>query len=329
LIGYFWTVLIGGRNRIASRRRRRDVVFARALAALVLIISFPIAVFPGETFYEHVSSRLTLFLFEGVPSPETDRVESIFANRLVVTDQVLIDPEKVSKVDLTVSLRGRDLRNAILNRSDLRKADLTGAKLAGASLIGTNVQNGRFGCFVSDSGGCADLRGTDFTFANLTDADFKGANGVAANFSAAKLFRADFLAADLRGASFSDAHANGATFQGADVDGAAFNGVEGLKLDKSFGESWPSTTSGDEDRKLEAFATTLRQLACDPAGKPYVVRGLVNNRQFPNTGRHLKEIASVLLKPAATSCIGADGLRSSDLKILADQVQESDTAEKK
>ena len=89
-------------------------------------------------------------------------------------DQVLIDPEKVDKVDYAVSLRGRDLRNAILNRSDLRKADLAGAKVAGASLVGANLKKARFGCFDEDrTDGCADIRGADFARSDLTGANFR------------------------------------------------------------------------------------------------------------------------------------------------------------
>jgi uncharacterized protein YjbI with pentapeptide repeats len=320
LIGFFWTVLIGGRNRITNRQRRRNMLFATVAATLVLILSIAVAVFPGETLYDRVSSRLTLFLFEGELSPETDRVESVFANRLVVTDQILIDPEKANKLELTVSLRGRDLRNAILNRSDLRKADLTGAKLAGASLIGTNLQNGRFGCFVLDSKdkGCADIRGTDFTFANLIDADFRGAKGVAANFSTAKLSCTNFGRADLRGASFSDAHAKGAIFQGANLDGA-FITVSDLDQDNPAGDPWPPKSGDDEDKKRESFATTLRQLACDAKGKPYVARGLVYNRQFLQTGPLIEGIVKLLEE---THCVGAGGLKYSDRKVLALQVED-------
>jgi uncharacterized protein YjbI with pentapeptide repeats len=331
MIGLFWTVLIGGRNRITTRQRWPSMLFATAAAAFVLILSLAVAVFPGEALYDHVSSRLTVFLFEGELNPETDRVESIFANHLVVTDQVLIDPEKVGKMDLALSLHGRDLRNAVLNRSDLRKVDLTGAKLAGASLIGTNLQNGRLGCFVpSAARGCADIRGADFSFADLIDADFKSAKGVAANFSSAKLCRADFFGADLRGASFSNAHAKGATFQAASVDGAAFFGVNDLDLDYSLGDSWPPQTADDEDKKMEAFATMLKKLACDPDGKPYVARGLVNNRQFPHTKQNIEEIEKLLLGKTATRCVGAEGLRSRDLQVLATQVsQTKGDAEKK
>jgi hypothetical protein len=317
LIGVFWTVLIGGRNRITRRQRRRSRLLATAAAGLVVILSLAVAVFPGETVYDYVSSRLTLFLFEGALSPETNRVESVFANRLVVMDQVLIDPEKVDKVDYAVSLRGRDLRNAILNRSDLRKADLAGAQVAGASLVGANLEKARFGCFDEDrTDGCADIRGADFARSNLTGADFKSASGVAANFSHAKLGQADFWGADLRGASFSDAHAEGARFKAATVDGA-FLAANDINLEDVLPDFSPAG-DGDKDGKL---ADILGKLACEPDGRPYVARGLVNNRQFPNTGRHIKEIEELLLEKTATRCVGARGLRPRDLKILADQVK--------
>src|SRR5262249_2068164 len=65
---------------------------------------------------------------------------------LVLTDQSFVDPDKIDKIEVSHSFRGRDLSEAVLNRVDLRKADFTGAMLNGASLDDANLQNARFGC---------------------------------------------------------------------------------------------------------------------------------------------------------------------------------------
>lgn len=85
-----------------------------------------------------------------------------------------------------VSLRGFDLRGANLSGRNLSGANLEDANLEGVSLWG-----GRFigSNLIRASFRKAQIRGTDFTGANLHLADFTGAVIREANFSQAKLRR--------------------------------------------------------------------------------------------------------------------------------------------
>jgi hypothetical protein len=133
IIWYFW-------DRVRSRD---ESFFARvpseawqmigaAGSFFVVLFSVSLASFPGELIDEH--SPLHQFLFVGEVDEVSGRPSSLFSNRLVLTDQSFVDPQKLDKLEVSVSLRGRDLRQAVLNRADLRKADFTGAMLIGASL---------------------------------------------------------------------------------------------------------------------------------------------------------------------------------------------------
>ena len=72
-------------------------------------------------------------LFAGTADEVSGRQRALFSNRLVLTDQSFVDPDKIDNIEVSHSFRGRDLSHAVLNRADLRKADFTGAMLNGAS----------------------------------------------------------------------------------------------------------------------------------------------------------------------------------------------------
>jgi uncharacterized protein YjbI with pentapeptide repeats len=80
-------------------------------------------------------------LFSGEADAVTGQPQSLFSNRLVLTDQIFVDSEKLEKVEVSRSFRGRDLRGAVLNRADLRKADFTGAILDEAKLVHAKLQS--------------------------------------------------------------------------------------------------------------------------------------------------------------------------------------------
>jgi hypothetical protein len=62
-------------------------------------------------------------LFAGDINEVSSRPVSLFSDRLIVADQSIVDSERVDRLEVTISLRGRDLRRAVLSRTDLRKAD--------------------------------------------------------------------------------------------------------------------------------------------------------------------------------------------------------------
>src|SRR5262245_43903352 len=63
-----------------------------------------------------------------------------------------VEDEKLDNVDRTVSLRGRDLRGAVLVRTDLRKADFTGAIMDDTDLSRGRFDQASFGCAKKSSG---------------------------------------------------------------------------------------------------------------------------------------------------------------------------------
>jgi hypothetical protein len=128
--------------------------------------------------------------------------------------------QDLSKASLSV--RGRDLRGAILDRSKLTRADFTGAKLMDARLIGASLSNARFGCANKERRtDCTDLRGANLSQANLHGADFAGARMQGASLDRAGLRMASFAVAELLGASFRYADLEGADFTEAYLQGAS------------------------------------------------------------------------------------------------------------
>src|SRR5690606_38752668 len=68
----------------------------------------------------------------------------VFHRNLSVSDQDLVTGRGCIRQDEpSISLRGRDLRYARLDRSDLNRVDFTHATLDGASFIGTDLSNAR------------------------------------------------------------------------------------------------------------------------------------------------------------------------------------------
>jgi uncharacterized protein YjbI with pentapeptide repeats len=195
---------------------------------LIVIFSICLATFPGELLARAFPAPPPrALLFEGEVDEVSGRPERLFSNRLIVTNQSFVDPDKLDKVEVSRSFRGRDLRRAVLNGADLRKADFTGAIMIGVEAVDAKLQDARFGCAFSKVGdgdtlylACADLQGANLGFANLEGADFRNAD----------LRGADLEYAGLQGAQLGDAQLTGAVIlgarlQGADLVGAALVGA--------------------------------------------------------------------------------------------------------
>jgi uncharacterized protein YjbI with pentapeptide repeats len=184
----------------------------------------------------------------------------MFYRNLIVTDVDLVKGAGTAAGDTTFSLRGRDLRFAVLDRSDLSGADMTGAKLQRASLVGADLSGVRLQCADIDKmrvtedrtlAECPSARGADFSRAKLTgafligvdlrnakltranlegaalndalltEADFSEAQMAKVNLSGgAQLQRANFLVASLQGADLSGAKLQFADFSSASLQGA-------------------------------------------------------------------------------------------------------------
>ncbi|MEM9028879.1 MAG: pentapeptide repeat-containing protein [Pseudomonadota bacterium] len=252
------------------------VVVTTVVFAIVTLFSFFVATIPGEALDRYVTSKmrdtklaasasadapiLVGFAIPFVAVRDDGSLFGVFHRNLIVTDVDLVPNDQVTEGEPTLSLRGRDLRYARLDRSDLHQADLTGANLDGASLVGTDLRDVRFQCadvtiyILTDdrkAANCPSARGANFTRALLSGAklrgiDLRGAKLeeadlrkasldysilVGTNFASAKLQKADitggvqaqgvnFLIASLEGADLTGAQLQAADFSNANMQGA-------------------------------------------------------------------------------------------------------------
>jgi uncharacterized protein YjbI with pentapeptide repeats len=205
----------------------------------VVAFSVLLATFPSEFLNDYFSTLpFREGLFAGNVDEVTGRPHSLFSNRLVLIDQNFVEADKLDKMEVSRYFRGRDLREAVLNRADLRKADFTGAMLNKAQFESAKLQGAQFGCADTGKGefketderwpddGCAWLRGADFWKAELQDANFEWARLQGASFASARLEGAKFVLTRLQGASFAFARLQGANFWKAALQGAVLNGAE-------------------------------------------------------------------------------------------------------
>jgi uncharacterized protein YjbI with pentapeptide repeats len=251
LIWYFWINLRSDDDPINEVLRKAWMCLGGAGTLCVVIFSIDLALFPAEWVDEHLPDfyvpttwrphwsekddwkSLYALLFQGAVDEVSGRPRSVFSSRLVLTDQSFVDPDKLDKVDVSRSFRGRDLRQAVLNGADLRKADFTGAMLNGARLERAKLGKALFGCaltgretegYIPPGGslpaGCTWLQG-----ARLEWAELQGASLERAELQGALLVRAQLQRARLDGAQLQGASLVGAQLQGASLDKAQLQGA--------------------------------------------------------------------------------------------------------
>jgi uncharacterized protein YjbI with pentapeptide repeats len=267
-IGIFLTRLevsfLGAIGRTLVHQRAISLVTALLLAGAA-IFSFLSATIPGEALDRispRVPSSVRWAMAKAFPLLRDPLADTAFGFRrnLVVMDTDLVDDKNVTQGQMSLNLRGRDLRNARLDRSDLHQADFTGAILDEANLTGANLKGAALGCQeLSElrtgnrrAANCTSLKGANLTRvraagAHLSGADISGASFIeahlegaefneallpGANFWRANLERAEFTAAAVQGANFLQVQAQGANFFGASLQGADFTaaGLQGAVL---------------------------------------------------------------------------------------------------
>ncbi len=243
-----------------------SVLVTSIVLGVVTIFSFFIATVPGETL-DRISRGLMLPFTSAEKRPDSEYYSGfvvpflavdkdgalfgIFHRNLLVIDKDLVVDRDVSKGEPSLSLRGRDLRYARLDRSDMHQADLTGANLDRASLRGTDLRNAQLQCadvtelLLSENregAQCTSARGADLSEAQLTSADLTGIDARGAKFEYARMENAQLPYALVSGTNFSSANldkanltggiqAQGANFliarlQGADLTGAKLQGAD-------------------------------------------------------------------------------------------------------
>jgi hypothetical protein len=215
------------------------------LSLLIVLLSVWIATFPGERAEEnlppHFSAKsrwfsLHQFLFASERESVSGWPRSLFSNHLILTNLSFIDPDKIDKVTISRSFRGRDLRQAVLNGVDLRKSDLRGANLRGAKLIAADLRDAHFGCenppdprgknSTPSDDSCTRLDGATLIKANLENVNLNGIHLEAATLFGACLKGAQLREAHLQGVQLQEANLENADFfesklQGADLTAAA------------------------------------------------------------------------------------------------------------
>lgn len=198
--------------------------FTGGVLGLVAFFSVFVATVPGEALDRFVQS----FFGDQTEEPERPRYVSgfmapffasadgklfgFFERNLIVQDADLVVDRDQAPGEPSISLRGRDLRYAKLDRSDLHQADFTGADLRRASFIGSDLRGAWLSC------------GNPETLYLTSDRDAAScATAVRANFSKAKLDNANLLGLDLRRANLEEAQLQAANLSNALLTGADLN----------------------------------------------------------------------------------------------------------
>src|SRR5262249_33371225 len=232
LIWYFWIHLRSDDDPLKGMWRKAWIYLGGAATLCAAIFSTYLATFPGEWLDEHLpelryvpttwrphwskkndwTSLHALFFGSAVDELYellSGRPSSVFSNRLVLSNQsFVVDPEKLDKITVSRSFRGRDLRLAVLWGTDLRKADFYGAQLEGASLY------------------YAELQGASLASAHLQGALFLGAHLEGASLDSAHLEGASLDEAQLQGANLDHAQLQGASLYYAQLQGAILYHVQ-------------------------------------------------------------------------------------------------------
>ena len=179
----------------------------------------------------HIPGAVRAFLVEGAVQPASRTPESLWSNRLVLPglDMVVhlkLDSEdKIKFLPETVSLRDRDLTNAVLIDAVLRKADFTGARMGGVLLDRADLRGTKMGCADWLHG----ERMRDGTRRAAICTDLRGASLVEAQLQGALLGGAQLHRASLRGAQLQGASLDGALLQAVDLSNAK---LQGASLDR-------------------------------------------------------------------------------------------------
>ena len=242
----------------AAWRTTRDNPFGCMLTAVVLgvvaFFSLFVATVPGEPldrfvqtiFGKKAEGEVRAQYVSGFVTPffaasEDGKLFGMFERNLSVQDADLVVDRDQAPGEPSLSLRGRDLRFAKLDRSDLHQADLTGADLRRASLAGTDLSGAWLSCADPETfylttdrkgAGCSKAGRADFTKAKLTNANLLGIDLRGANLSEANLAGAIVSNGLLTGADLSSAHLENAQLEAAELQGAQllFARMQGANL---------------------------------------------------------------------------------------------------
>jgi uncharacterized protein YjbI with pentapeptide repeats len=302
---------------------------ALAMTGSLAVVAFvcALAVFPSERLYDNPvrgvldsayarldrdKSTLTQALFEGDVDSATGGSTSLFSNRLVLPDADFHEDGRSGAPIKPVTLRKRDLREAIFRRADLRRIDFTGADLIGASFSGADLRGAVFDCTDLESirgyrdaqraRKCTKLQTADFSRAKLQGALFYTADLRGADFLQAALQGAFIIGGDLRATDFSSATLQGARLVGVDLTAARFYGANLMAVDFR-----GSTLNGAFFDLVELQGADLNWLRVSEADffEANFYRTRVSRDFFPRSTVRYSKASAVVRPYVATTAINA------------------------
>jgi uncharacterized protein YjbI with pentapeptide repeats len=225
-------------------------LFFFGLVLFAAVTSVLFAAFPGEWIYrmglrEHWPHAVTVKMFQGTSDP-IDYVNRggvlPFSNRLILPDDPkLADIPGAPSDGISLSVRGRNFRNAVFDRSNLARVDFSAGDLEGASLRGARLEGAKFECAgmvtyrgpagaveftYSEATVCANLQNTSLAFARLDGASFEYAEMSGSDLSSTIITRATFSKSVLLGARFTGAVGREPKFSRARLIAADFSGAQ-------------------------------------------------------------------------------------------------------
>lgn len=179
-------------------------------------------------------------LFNGHIDYRTGQRISLFSNSLILPNFDAAADEHLERIENrevnsglgrifepSLSVRGRDFRNAVFTYSDMRHIDFLGADLRNADFTGASLSGVRMSCQAINKGSygffCTRLQGSVFDVAQVQNADFHLAEMQGASFQGARLQSSNLMLARLQGANFTNADIQGANLLGADLTGATLD----------------------------------------------------------------------------------------------------------
>jgi Pentapeptide repeats (8 copies) len=299
------------------------IMLLLTLGSLPLLLL--IATFPGEHLQQAWDARWgkvpgRAWLVEGDVDPTTKRPVSLFSDRLILPWTSLDNEKKTDEATETVSLRGRDLRYAVLFDTSLKAADLWGAHLEKADLEYASLDGAKL--YKAHLQGAelilAHLQGADLSDAELQGADLSNAGLQGAYLTGAELQGADLTDADLTGVDLTKADLTKADLTGAQLKGATLDqvSVQKAKITPDLQGAWVKK-SADNGKPPDGFYDDLAniwgEIGCDADGAPYVMSRLI--RRIYNLGDK-KVAAGVATQFLDKDCQGRQGLSADNLAWL-------------
>lgn len=240
-----WPCVLDARRNVTWRRLAQQPAALFTSLLLVLFAGLTVT-FPGEPH--------TDWLRFGKKDPLKCNdllFGNTFADRLSLEGEVLIDTEKLAKIELatkatgqkpsegerTRHFRGRDLTCGAFSGVDLRRADMRDtnfqganlgvAQLEGATMVGARLEGADLSWAHLQSANLflAQLRGTILSSAQLQGAILTLAQLEAADLQYAQLQAANLVWAQLQGATLNSARLQGADLGLANLEGADLSGA--------------------------------------------------------------------------------------------------------